>query len=291
MGDMAAHLLVVEDDPLTLEVLTDLLRDAGYDVATAGDGVEAVAEAEREPPDLVISDVTMPRADGFELVRRLRARPASATVPILLVSAATNANRRAAGLDLGADDFIAKPIDPRELLARIRAQLRRATERTELQRRSVVDPLTGALNRRGIDAVLKRMEEHARRTGSTLSVLMIDVDHFKAINDQFGHPAGDAVLRHVARALVDAVRVADHVGRFGGDEFIVLLPDGTAAEAAALARRLGSLEVPTISVDSKQLTITISIGAATLRPDDTVGSLLERADREMYQVKHRGEPH
>jgi two-component system cell cycle response regulator len=205
------------------------------------------------------------------------------------MSALAAPNRRIRGLDLGADDFVAKPVDFGELLARVRAHLRRAQERDELERRSLLDPLTGVLNRRGIAAELNRELHRARRSGAHLSVLMVDVDHFKALNDTHGHQAGDTVLRHVAGALVAAVRVADQVGRYGGDEFLVVLPDTDLEAATALATRLHAVRLPRLALCGAELEVTASIGAATLLGDDTVDSLVERADRQMYRVKKTGE--
>jgi two-component system cell cycle response regulator len=284
-----ATILVVEDDATTREAMAALLRDDGHVVVTASDGVAALAAVEQSPPDLVISDVRMPRGDGFHLVRRLRALPRSVNIPILLVSALGDPARKAAGLDLGADDFIAKPVDTTELLARVRAHLRQVRRREELERRAIIDPLTGVVNRRGIYGVLQKEEQRARRGGTPLSVLMIDIDRFKALNDRYGHQAGDTALRYVAAALADAVRIADHVGRCGGDEFLVVLAGTDAPDASALAQRLRNLRLPALALGEEEVPITISIGAATLRPDDTIDAMVERADREMYRVKRTGE--
>jgi diguanylate cyclase (GGDEF)-like protein len=282
------YILVVEDDFATRDAMAALLRDDGHVVVTAVDGVSALIAVEHHLPDLVISDVRMPRSDGFQLVRRLRDRPASAHIPVLLVSAAGDPDRRATGLDLGADDFLAKPVDGRELLARVRAHLRHVRRSEELERRAILDPLTGVVNRRGIHGALQKQIHRARRTGSPLSVLMIDIDRFKALNDRLGHQAGDTALRHVARALTDAVRIADHVGRCGGDEFLVILTDADAAAAQTLADRLRHLRLPPLAIDDGPgVPITISIGTATLRDDDTIDTLTERADREMYRVKRQ----
>ena len=285
-----AHILVVEDDALSRDAMAALLRDEGHVVTTAADGVEAMVSVEHEVPELVITDVRMPRGDGLYLVQRLRARPDAAQIPILLVSATGDPARRAAGLDLGADDFLVKPVDGGELLARVRAQVRNLRNRRELERRAILDSLTGVVNRRGIRAVLQKEEQRARRHGTPLSVLMVDIDRFKALNDRFGHQVGDTALRHVARGLADAVRLADHVGRWGGDEFLVVLADTDAVAAAALADRLRDLRLPPLAVgDADGVAVTVSIGAATLRPGDTIDTLVERADREMYRVKRTGE--
>lgn len=279
------RILVVEDDDDAREAIADLLRRHGYVVDTAADGAQAASKVEREPPDLVLSDVWMPNGGGFELVRALRARPASAHIPIILISALDEQARRVAGLDLGADDYLPKPVGSAELLARVRVHLKHAHRQRELERHALLDPLTSVLNRRGAVAALSRHHERSVRHRSPLSVLVIDIDRFKEINDTHGHAAGDAVLCHLARLLTDAVRVVDHVGRLGGDEFIVILSDTDASAAGALCARLRAMAIPPALVDGHELTYAISIGAATLRDDETIDELLARADRAMYGVK------
>lgn len=279
-------ILVVDDDPAARVMLSDLLAGEGYAVTATSDGLTALTVVERAVPDIIISDVSMPGMDGFELVRELRARAASAEVPILLLSAIAQSARRVTGLDLGADDFVAKPVDLDELLARIRALLRRARQREEIERRATLDLLTGVLNRAGLDAALHREQQHALRTGEALSILMIDLDRFKTLNDEHGHLAGDRALRCVADALLAAVRGSDYVGRYGGDEFLIILPAASSSAAARLAARLRSVRMPAISVGAEgEIVVQISIGEATMTPDDTIESLVERADRAMYRIK------
>lgn len=279
------RILVVEDDDDIREALEALLEEHGYAVDTASDGAEAFAMVEQDPPALVISDVMMPGVDGYQLVEKLRKRPASADIPIILLSALQDPERKVAGLDLGADDYISKPTRPDELLARIRVHLRHAHRQQALTRRSLIDPLTGTLNRRGILSVLRRERERALKTGAPLSVLMLDIDGFKALNDTYGHKAGDTVLRQLARAIVEALRVVDHVGRLGGDEFVVAVPDGDPVAAAGLAARLSVLELPPLEIQDGSLQVHVSVGVATLRQGESVDELLERADEEMYRRK------
>jgi len=284
-------ILIVEDDPSSRQALAELLADDGYEVTTANDGMAGIAAVERAVPSLVISDVCMPRRDGFELVRELRARPESARVPILLLSALAEPSRRAAGLDLGADDFLIKPVDFGELLARVRVLLRRAREREEFERRATFDNLTGVLNRRGLDDALRHEQVRSLRTETPLSVLMIDLDRFKQLNDEHGHQAGDAALIHVACALGAAVRKSDYVGRYGGDEFLVILPGTAGDAAAALAARLRKVRLPELRLgDGREHFIQVSIGEATLALGDTLETLVERADRAMYRVKRASQP-
>ncbi|MBL0220301.1 MAG: response regulator [Myxococcales bacterium] len=280
-------ILVVDDDPAARVMLSDLLAGEGYAVTATSDGLTALTVVERAVPDIIISDVSMPGMDGFELVRELRARAASAEVPILLLSAIAQSARRVTGLDLGADDFVAKPVDLDELLARIRALLRRARQREEIERRATLDLLTGVLNRAGLDAALHREQQHALRTGEALSILMIDLDRFKTLNDEHGHLAGDRALRCVcgraARGRAGAVTTSDALWRRRVPDHPTPPPPPPPPRLAA---RLRSVRMPAISVGAEgEIVVQISIGEATMTPDDTIESLVERADRAMYRIK------
>jgi len=280
------RILVVEDDDGSRNALAALLVDHGFEVDSAQNGVEALELVADRTPALIISDVRMPRGGGLAMVRELRARAASEDIPIILVSADSARDRRVAGLDIGADDFLGKPLDPDELMARVRVHLRHAHRQDELRRRAVIDPLTGLLNRDGIFAVLRRAQERGARDPESVGALVLDVDRFKKLNDDHGHAAGDTALRMIARALVDAVRVADHVGRIGGDEFLVVLPEGGEAGARALADRLRSLALPPLAVGpDRELAVTMSVGCAVLKDGESLDSLVERADAAMYRAK------
>ena len=279
------RILVVEDDPSTREALESLLTAHGYEVDTASDGMEAIEHVDHDAPSLIISDVRMPGVGGLDMVKALRERANSADVPIIMVSGMTERQRRVAALDIGADDYLPKPIDSEELLARVRVHLRHARRHQELARRAVIDPLTGLLNRAGILSVLRRARERSERSGEPLSVLAVDVDRFKQLNDHYGHNAGDHALRQIARALSDGIRLADHVGRLGGDEFIVVVPDAIAA-ANALADRLRAVPLARVLVSpGEEIVITLSIGAASLEPGESIEALIGRADAEMYRDK------
>ena len=289
---MADRILIVEDDPSTREALESLLTTHGYEVETASDGSEAIEQVDHEPPSLIISDVRMPGVGGLDLVRKLRQTATAADVPIIMMSGNNERRRRVDALDLGADDYLAKPVDAEELLARVRVHLRHAHRHQELARRAVVDPLTGLLNRAGILSVLRRARDRAERTGEPLSILAVDVDRFKELNDRHGHHAGDGALRQIARALVDGVRLDDHVGRIGGDEFVVVVPDGGDAGARALAERLRTLPLTRLEIEgSEAIVMTLSIGVATLEAGESLDSLLQRADGAMYLDKrdHQGQ--
>lgn len=282
----AARIAVVEDDAPTREALVALLSDEGYDVLAFRDGRNALEALEDTTVDVVLSDVRMPGTDGLGLVAALRERPATREVPILLVSALDDGGRRVTALDLGADDYIAKPVDPDELLARIRVHMRHLERQRELERGCLVDEATGVLNRRGVLQALGDELARSQRHGHSVAVLAIDLDDFKEINDCCGHAAGDAVLEDTARRIASAARRSDRVGRMGGDEFLVVLADCDADTLDEIVERIRvAIAAPISLPEGSRIELGASIGAARMRPDDTERQLVDRADRRMYADK------
>jgi diguanylate cyclase (GGDEF)-like protein len=285
----APLILVVDDDAGSRRAMADVLREFGYAVESAADGAAAIELARDTRPDLVISDVCMPKTDGFELASTLRtAGSKDDYTPIILVSGRDNVERRVTGLDLGADDYLAKPVDADELLARVRVHLRNANRHRVLLERTLMDDLTGVLNRRGIMQALAQLMQRYRQNGLPVSVMMVDIDSFKTLNDTYGHTAGDTVLRRVAASLRTQTRGTDQVGRYGGDEFLVLLPGIDRAEASRISKRLRKMaELPAWPDEPGGRSVTISTGSATATADDTVRTLIDRADHAMYVCKGR----
>jgi two-component system cell cycle response regulator len=280
-------ILLVEDDSDTQELVRSALEREGYDVVTTDGGLDALSQVQARRFDLVLSDVAMARGDGFTFVSELR-RVGLRDVPVILMSAQHDTNRRVSGLSLGADDFLPKPFVLDELLARVKAHLRRSSRQEEMARDSLRDPLTQVLNRRGFAELFKSHAALLRRRPGNLSLLMIDLDDFKEVNDEYGHTAGDRVLVAVGSTLSQVVRASDRVGRLGGDEFAILLPEADAETALALCQRVRALcpiRVP-INKDGG-LAIELSIGAATAKLDEPLDDLIARADSVMYAEKRR----
>lgn len=275
MPDRAA-ILIVEDEPTALDGLAHLLEDEGYATLKARDGLEGLALFGRERVDLIISDIRMPHLDGLEMIHRLRQSPLGQDVPVIVLSALEETPDRVTGLDTGADDYLGKPVEADELLARVRAHLRRSSRSRELILESHVDPLTGVLNRRGIDEVLEMELKRSGRTGQPVSVVMVDVNQFKRINDTFGHLRGDDVLRRVATALADNLRSTDRIGRYGGDEFLIVAPDTPADQAFHLIDRLRRATAAT----------PCAFGTARAAPGESAQALIGHADLAMYRDKH-----
>jgi two-component system, cell cycle response regulator len=293
------RILVVDDNRDNIEIISTRLRFRGYEIEEAMDGTEALASVYASPPDLILLDVMLPDIDGYEISRRIKGDTALPFVPIILVTARDTTQDKVAGLDAGADDYLTKPIDFPELEARVRSMLRikrlqdeLEEKNRELERLSISDGLTGLFNHRHIHGLLNEEFERAVRTGSMLTVAMLDLDHFKAVNDQWGHQAGDRVLEQLADILRYNAREIDRLGRYGGEEFMALLPgtdieDGTVFVERVrrdVARRDFGLG------DGRTLRMTISAGLASY-PDDRIHSpetIVRLADEALYAAKSGG---
>jgi diguanylate cyclase (GGDEF)-like protein len=281
--------LIADDDAVTRAVVEAWLVGAGYEVIVAADGDAALALAIETEPALVVLDVSMPGLDGLEVCRALqRATPVPPPVIFLTGHSATDA--LVTGLDAGAVDYIVKPLNRDVLIARVRAALRSNALRDDLINRAAHDALTGLLNRRELDARTGAAIAHARRYEHALSCAMVDVDHFKQVNDRYGHAAGDAVLREAATRLRQTRRDTDTIGRYGGEEFVVLLPETTVQDAMVAADRVRrAFGDAAFTASGVELHLTASIGIAAWVPSMSIpASLYSAADRALYQAKERG---
>ena len=292
-GADRACVLIADDDPDILALLALLLERDGYGVVCATDGLEALRVAREAMPDLCVLDVSMPGADGYTVCRELLAQGAGAPLVILLTAHA-HTPARVSGLDAGAVDYIVKPFDRQELLARVRAALRTKIARDELAAEAVTDSLTGLLNRGHLAAAAVEHVALAARTGRPLSCLLIDLDHFKAVNDTYGHAAGDAVLSETARRFARSVRRSDVLVRYGGEEFVVLLPETDTTGALTIAARLRkNLEAAPVAFtkengEAVEIPVRASIGVATWAEDLGPAELIAQADGALYRAKALG---
>ena len=286
-------ILIVDDLPGNLRLIARILGD-GYDTLFATRGLDALALAAEKIPDLILLDVMMPDMDGYRICMALKQQPETKEIPVVFLTAMLDDASEAHGFALGGVDYITKPLSPAIVQARVRVQLELKRCRDDLERLTVTDELTGIANRRRGCAVLEQECLRARRNAAPLSLLMIDVDHFKAFNDSYGHPAGDECLRHVARRLAaTARRPADLVARYGGEEFMAILPETDLAGAVAVAEnmRQAIAAEPIVHAGSPSARhITLSLGAATARaPGEVSGdALIRHADVMLYRAKTAG---
>lgn len=284
--------LIVDDSPTNIHALYAILSTE-HEVLFATNGEEALEVAARERPDLVLLDVVMPGLNGYQVLAALKREPATSQIPVIFVTAMGDIEDEAKGLSMGAIDYIIKPFSPGIVRIRVNNQLELKRHRDLLRELSTRDGLTGIANRRAFDEKLQQEWQRGMRSQSSLALVMIDVDHFKAFNDRYGHTDGDDCLRRVARALtVVPMRAADLVARMGGEEFGCILPDtdeiGARKVAEEMRLQIASLAYP--HVDGEGGIVTISLGTAVCQPalDDDPDALLRRADAALYRAKHGG---
>jgi len=291
--------LVAEDDLVSRRVLEVLLIKWGYEIIMVENGVDALACLQaKDSPRIAILDWMMPGLEGVEVCRRLRAQTDRPYVYVLLVSARAERDDMFTALGAGADDYLAKPFDSRELHARLIVGKRIVDLQDELigtrealRFRATHDELTGTFNRGEILEAVGREEVRSSREGGCFAVAMIDIDHFKNVNDQFGHQTGDAVLQEVTRRISSCIRSYDMLGRYGGEEFLNLIPSTNAEKAFSLSERVrAAIAKEPISTPYGPVCITISVGVAVSAPGEPedIDKLLREADRALYRAKANG---
>src|SRR5215207_7070603 len=303
--ESSGKILVVDDHEDNIEVLRIRLESWGYSTDAVSDGAAALRYVEATPPDLILLDVMMPEISGIEVARRIKGNKSLPFIPIIMQTALDSTEAKVEGLEAGADDYITKPIDFAELKARLRSMLRikrlqealeeRERELLEVNERlrhmSQTDGLTGLDNRRHLNDRLEEMFMHAQRLAEPFSCVMCDLDHFKSVNDTHGHQAGDEVLKQLSTILKDEAREIDRVGRYGGEEFMLLLPGTVLDAAVTFAERVRkAVETHTFNFDGGTLQRTMSCGVAAWphpRIEDC-DALVKAADDALYVAKETG---
>jgi diguanylate cyclase (GGDEF)-like protein len=301
-------ILIVDDNPTNLSVLSQALKEAGYKTRVAMDGESAIEQAQEDHPELILLDIQMPGIDGFETCAQLKANPETRDIPVIFITASADIENKIKGLSVGAVDYITKPFQFEEVLARVKVHLelrfltRKVQEQTislqranqELLRLANLDGLTEIANRRRFDQYLDCEWRRLTRQEEHLSLILCDIDYFKSYNDYYGHQAGDTCLKQVAKTIEATLcRPSDLVARYGGEEFVVILPNTgpegaiKVAENICLQIRLLGIVHERSKVSSQ---ITLSLGISSLIPNLQIQAdrLITTADKALYQAKEKG---
>jgi two-component system, cell cycle response regulator len=291
----AATILIADDSLVIRAIVRSGLEEEGYLVIEADDGLTAVEQCRQQRPDVVLLDIEMPGLDGHQVLNQLKADAELKNIPVVFLTSRTGMDDIVAGLRGGAHDYLKKPFEPAELLARVgsAAHVKQLQDQlwernTELDRISRTDSLTGLHNRRHLEDELQRQRNTARRHHDQLAVVLFDIDHFKHVNDTYGHPTGDLVLCEFARRLGQELRAGDIAGRWGGEEFLIILPRTDLAGAVHIAERIRIVTAATpITTAGQEITITVSGGCA-LGPAQDPDELIQIVDTRLYQAKAAG---
>lgn len=277
--------LIVEDDPHIINLVSIILGKSGITIAEACDGAQALEMINNNIPNLIISDIMMPNLDGYALRRKLLEQEDTRLIPFIFLTAKGSSKDIVQGLELNADDYIPKPFEPDVLLAKVNAILRRYAHFNELLQ---YDQLTKVYNRRMLETSLKAELHRVNRYNQVVSILMLDLDHFKNLNDTYGHDFGDMILRKVAAFFKANLRDIDFIGRIGGEEFVVVMPSTDKKKAAFVADRLRE-KMAGLSFDENGLIVTIS-GGVSAAPEDAqdMDALIKKADIALYSAKNEG---
>lgn len=295
----SARLLIIEDNAIDAFNMIESLSVDNGEVKRVDSGRAGFEAATRQDPDLVICSLNLEDDDALRLLSQFRANESTRHLPILMVGEEDQTDKLAKALDLGANDYLMKPVDRNELLARVRTQIRRRRYQELLRENyeqslslALTDSLTGLYNRRYLLSHLKRLMADTGHRHKPLSVLMLDVDHFKMVNDTHGHAVGDVVLQHITEIMRSNVRNVDTVARLGGEEFVIVMPDTHETFAVRIADRLRQriADTPTVLPDGRALTVTVSIGCAMreMLDDETMEALMKRANMALYRAKDAG---
>jgi diguanylate cyclase (GGDEF)-like protein len=283
--------LVIEDHPDQRELLAIVLQREGYRVITAANGLEALEKLENENVQIALSDIMMPKMDGFELIKRIRSNSSLKSIYVILITARIQEGDRVRGLDLGADDYITKPFSFSELLARVRVGSRVVHYQQHLEYQTQVDSLTGLYNRRAFEKKIHEEFERSKRYHNPLSLLILDIDNFKTINDTYGHHGGDAVLVKISETLREKTRQSDFPCRYGGEEFVLVLPETDQENALQVASKIhDSIRACAFGTAVRPFSLTVSIGVSSTSSKfySDWQQMVNDADQALYLAKNTG---
>ncbi len=281
--------LIIDDDVDSLAIARLRLEKDGYIIHSAENGADGLEKARAENPDLILLDVQMPGKSGYEVCEELKSDSELCNIPVIFLSAADDVSEKVKGLDLGAVDYVTKPFDIFELRARVRAALRTKRLQDLLLMYGEVDSLTEIYNRRVLMERLQQEWDRSLRSNTVFSFIMSDIDKFKNVNDTYGHPVGDDVLEKVAYTLKKSIRSGDIAGRYGGEEFGIIMVNSTVQEAFVAADRYRQqIEKIVFRAKKVSFSVTASFGVADSSGKDSLDKLVSAADSAMYEAKESG---
>jgi diguanylate cyclase (GGDEF)-like protein len=288
---MTKRVLIADDSKLNIAMISDILHSEGYEVFSVMSGLEVLDAVKNIKPDIILLDVIMPGMDGFAVCRELKNDYDLKNIPVIMVTARTEAKYLKTALEIGAFDYIRKPVDSIEVIARIQSAIRYKEYQDKLQEMAMKDGLTGLYNHALIIDLLTKEYSKQKRQGGDLAFAMLDIDYFKKVNDTFGHLKGNEVLKGVADIMLSCIRDSDIAGRYGGEEFSLILPelsmDKVFTVCERIRRRIG---LQSFNLEGETVNITISIGVC-YKPHDidmSRSEMIKMADDALYEAKHTG---
>lgn len=288
---MDRKVLIVDDNQLNLRLLEDILTDESFTVYKANNGLLALEMAHNLKPDVILLDIMMPGMDGFEVCRLLKSEPDLQNIPVIMVTAKLGGNDLKFALENGAFDYIKKPVDELEVIARVHSAIRFKDQQHHLLECATKDSLTGLFNYALLMELFSKELSKQQRSGGNIAFVMLDIDHFKEINDTYGHLAGDLVLKGLSGILTDSMRQGDIVGRYGGDEFGIVIVNADKDTVFSICERLRkNIEDHDFDIGEKKIHTTISMGIHLKSGKEkiTVADLLRKADAALYKAKSVG---
>ena len=288
---MDRKILIADDNAKNVRLLKDILEDEGYVVFTEDNGFSVIDIAHQIRPDVILLDIMMPGKDGFEVCRELKEDFDTKDIPVIMVTAKIDGKDLKKAFELGAFDYIKKPIDEVEVVARVQSALRHKLQMDKLKELASKDGLTGVYNHSLLMELFEKEYYKQERNGGSISFVMLDIDFFKKVNDNYGHTYGDVILQKLAAILTDSVRSSDIVGRYGGEEFSIVIPEFTLETVYRICERIRStVEAYEFVVGKETIRITISIGICFKLANDQIDSMdmVKRADEALYRAKQNG---
>ena len=303
MDNKKPVILIVDDSPFNLQILRELIEDSGYEAVTILNGRTALEFVKKEKPDLILLDIVMPQMDGYEVCRLIKSSDETKDIPIIFLTAKTETEDIVKGFRGGAVDFVSKPFNAIELNARVKTHLELKRVRDELQEKNkqlqeamnelervaTRDPLTNLFNRR---YMMERMDQEVartKRTNRTFSLVLTDIDFFKKVNDTYGHDGGDFILKSLSKLVVETLRYQDVLVRWGGEEFLILLPETGTEGATVVSEKIRkTVEDSSFFYNNKEIKITMTFGVAEYSINERIDDTLIRADKRLYEGKNSG---